>query len=95
MIDTDSLVEKISKELNIPRHEIVYKGIKSFLESQLDLIKTKLSRLHVKYKVNSVEEFEKQYENGSVEEAQSLEDFQEMDRLEYRKEKIEQMLDEI
>ena len=56
----------------------LYQDIKSFLESRLDLIKTKLIGLYIKYKVNSVQEFEESYKKGEVEESVSLDDFQEM-----------------
>jgi len=59
----------------------LYQDIKSFLESRLDLIKTKLIGLYIKYNVNSVQEFEESYKKGEVEESVSLDDFQEMDRV--------------
>jgi len=89
------VIDVLSKELNLPRDNIVEQGLRTLLEKKLLEVKAEIFRLCGKYGVKSVEDMDNSYRNGRIEEEDSWRDFQRLDHLEYKKEQLEKLLEEI
>jgi len=93
-IETNKTLEILAKELNLSKDVIIKEGLKVFLEKKLREIKTEIFRITGKYKISSVEEFEELYKGGQIEEKGSLNDYQKLDHLEFKRDEIEKLLHE-
>jgi hypothetical protein len=91
-MDTLSVVNNISKQLNISKELLLEKSVKYFLENELKDIKINIFQIGKKYNINNIYEFDDLYKNGKIEEIDSFDDYKELDRLEFKKEKLEALL---
>jgi len=91
-VKTKEVIETLTRELRLPRESILEQGLKAFLEKNLREIKAEIFQITGKYGVASVEEMERRYKEGTLEERDSWRDFQQLDHLEYRKEQLEKLL---
>ena len=94
-IETNKTLEILAKEFSLSKDAIIKEGLKIFLERKLREIRTEIFRITGKYKVSSVEEFEELYKRGEIEEKDSLDDYQKLDHLEFKKDEIERLLHEL
>lgn len=94
-IATNKAIDVISKEFHISRDTVLDEGIRYFLEKKLREIKAEIFRITGKYKISSVKEFDELYKKGLVEEKDSWEDFQRLDHLEFKRDEIEKLLQEL
>jgi hypothetical protein len=93
MIREEKALSKIlAHELNIPKEELFFLAAKALLEKNLLQVNSKMLFIAGKYKIASIYEFEELYKKGLVEEKDSWEDFQEFDHLEYKRDKIKEIL---
>ena len=83
---------EIAKDLNIDYHTFLHQSQRLFLEEKLKEVKSAIHDIAGKYNINSIEEFERLFKEGSIEEYTSLEDYKKLDRLEYQRDKIESYL---
>jgi len=91
-LETDKTLETLSKEFSRSKEVILNESLKFFLERKLREIKSEIFRIRGKYKVSSVEDFEELYKRGEVDEKDSLNDFQRLDHLEFKKDELEKLL---
>ncbi|MDH7578051.1 MAG: hypothetical protein QHH75_09585 [Bacillota bacterium] len=89
------VIDALARELNLPGEAILEEGLKSFLEKKLRSIKAEIFQIAGKYGVSSVEEMEALYRRGVLEEEGSLDDYHRLDHLEYKKERLEEILEEL
>jgi hypothetical protein len=94
-METDKTLEVLSKEFNLSKEVILKEGLKFFLERRLREIKTEIFRIAGKYKVSSIEELEELYKKGKIEEKDSWQDFQKLDHLEFKRDEIVKLLQEL
>ena len=73
---------------------IIKEGLKIFLERKLREIKTEIFRITGKYKISSIEELEGLYKRGEIEEKDSLNGYQKLDHLEFKRDQIKRLLHE-
>lgn len=92
---TEEIIETIAKELQVPKAQILEQSLKSFLERQLRQLEAEIFHISGKYGVSSVEEMEARYREGTLEEADSWEDFQRLDHLEYQRDRLTRWLREL
>ena len=93
--ETNKTLEVLSKEFSLSKDVILKEGLKFFLERKLREIKTEIFRIAGKYKVSSIEELEELYKRGEVEEKDSWDDFQKLDHLEFKRDEIMKLLQEL
>ena len=93
MITAD--INKFATKIGLTQQELMRQSLISFIFSKLKEIKTELFKLQKKYNVDTVFEFEKLYEAGKIEEANSLKDLQYFDKLSFQQEIYENFLKEI
>jgi hypothetical protein len=89
---SDHLIENITKSFNIPYDSYLKISAKLFLEKSLKDIQGEIYEIALKNKVGSVLEFERKYKSGALDEFETFSDFKELDRLEFKKEQIESLL---
>ena len=85
-------IETFATQVGISQNELIRQSLLTFIWSKLQNIQTKIFILQKKYKIETVFDFEKLYEKGHVEEADTWEDLQEFDRLTYEQELYEKFL---
>lgn len=91
-VQTDQLFSDVARELGISEDDLLKKGLRSLLESQLREVKAEIFEITGRHNVSNVEELEARYRNGTLEEATSWQDFQRLDHLEYKRDRLEQLL---
>lgn len=94
-METDKTLKVLSKEFSLSKEVILKEGLKSFLEKKLREIKTEIFRIAGKYNVSSIEELEELYKRGEIEEKDTWQDFQKLDHLEFKRDKLVKLLQEL
>ena len=77
-------IDVIAQRLGMPQHELVRQGVRHYLESQQRELQAELNLLKAKYKVDTVEQFEDLYRQGTIEEASTWRDYQQFDTLSFK-----------
>jgi len=88
-------IDEIAEKLNLSKEDMLYEGIKIFLERKLKELRTEIFKITSKYGVRSVEEFEEKYKKGEINEKDTWQDLQKLDHLEFKKDEIEKLLKEL
>ena len=92
---TEEIITTLAKELQRPREVILEESLQALLERQLRQVKAEILQIAGKYGVSSVEEMEARYREGTLEEADSWRDLQRLDHLEYKRDRLTQLLQEL
>lgn len=85
----------IAREFSLTEEELQQKGLRAFLLEQLRQFEAERKARCAKFGVNDLWEMETLFEEGKVEEEDMLEDFQEVDYLTDRVERIKAMLKDV
>ena len=89
---SDGILSTMARELRIPEEDFLKQGLRRVLEHQLRQIKAEIFEISGRYGVSSVEGMETRYRDGTLEEADSWRDLQRLDRLEYKRDHLLQLL---
>ncbi len=89
----EELAEKLARELGASKESILEQGLRTFLEKKLREIKVEIFQIATRYHVVSAVEMERQYRNGTLEEAESWRDLQRLDHLEYKRDQLSHLLE--
>lgn len=92
---TQNIAKKIAKDFDLPYDHFLKESSRLFLEKKLKTIVADILEIATRYGVSSTSEFENLYIKGKIDESSSLVDFKQLDRLEYKKEKIQKLLEQI
>lgn len=93
--NTQKIIRNIAKDFELPYDVFLQESSQLFLEKKIKKIRIDILEIAGRYGVSSISEFENLYKQGKIEESQTLDDYKRLDRLEYEKEKIEQLLQQI
>lgn len=74
-------LKEISRDLNLPEEEILFKGIETFLDRELKNAYLEINKFKLKYQVISPKELEKKIETKEVAEHPGWEDAIEWENL--------------
>jgi len=94
-VEVEEVAEEAARELGASREDVLEEGLRAFLEKRLKEMKVEIHEITSEYGVSSVEEFQDLYEEGDVEESESWRDLQRLDHLEYKRDRISQLLREM
>lgn len=86
------LIDQAGTILSLSADEVLYEGIEALLEHRLLQLNSQVIALTDKYGVKSVTEMDKRYQDGTLSEANSWEDFQTLDHLEYDRDRVVELL---
>ena len=89
------MLRTVAKELRIAEDDLLRQGLRSFLKHQLRTVKTEIFALNGRYGVSSAEEMEARYRDGTLEEADSWQDLQRLDHLEYKRDGLLKLLESL
>ncbi len=85
-------VASVAKEFSLTEETLTREGIRAFLLEQLRLLETERQARCAKFGVKSLAEMDELLQQGEVDEEAILEDFQEVDYLTTRVERVKAML---
>ena len=94
-VNTNELLSTIAQELRLTEDEVLRQGLRTLLERQIRAINAEVLEIHGRYGITSVEEMENRYRDGSLDEATSWRDLQRLDRLEYKRDRLQELLGSI
>ena len=92
---TDEIITALSKELQRPKEAILEESLQALLERQLRAIKAEILQIAGKHGISSTEEMEDRYRAGTLDEAGTWQDFQRLDHLEYKRDRLNELLQEL
>ena len=87
------ILGEMAEELHIAEDDLIRKGVQSYLERQLRMVRAEIFEITSRYNVSSVEVMEERYRNGSLEEADTWKDLQRLDHLEYKRDQLQKYLE--
>lgn len=91
-LQVSEILSTIARELQIPEEDLLKQGLHSFLERHLREVKAEIFAISSRYGVTSAEGMESRYRNGTLEETDSWRDLQRLDHLEYKRDRLSQIL---
>lgn len=94
-METAQIVEQATLVLDLPESSILVEGMHALLERRILDLNAQILEITSRYQVSSVEEMEARYEEGSLSEIGSWEDFQRLDHLEYDRDRAEDLIQQI
>lgn len=87
-------VDKIGKELDVPKEQLIREGIHHYLEFELRNLNAEVGKIHAKHGVRSFAELWDKLERGEVSESECFDDLTKLEYLELRVETIRNLLKE-
>jgi hypothetical protein len=91
----NEMLNSVARELRVSEEDLLKQGVRSVLERQLREVKAEIFAITGRYRVSSVEEMEALYRDGTLEEADSWRDFQRLDHLEHKQDRLLQLLEAV
>lgn len=85
-------IDKIEKELDVPRERLVREGIHRYLEFELRNLSAEILKIHIKHGVRSFDELWGKLERGEISESECFDDLTKLEYLELRSETIRGLL---
>ena len=93
--EPNAVLEMVAEELHISGDDLLRQGLRTLLERRLRETKAQIFEITGRYGVLSVEEMEERYREGTLEEADSWRDLQRLDHLEYKRDRLLQLLEAV
>jgi len=90
-----AILKSVAKELDLSEDDLLRDGIHALLERQLRAIKAEIFEICGRHGINSAEEMESRYRDGTLEETDSWRDFQRLDHLEYKRDRLLQLIETV
>jgi hypothetical protein len=94
-LKSETILRKVARNLKISEEDLLRQGLRSFLEQQLRKVNADIFEISSRYDVKTVDEMEKRYQNGTLEEAASWRDLQRLDHLEYKRDQLSGLLEAV
>lgn len=88
-------IERVERELNVPRGQLLRDGIKRYLEFELRQLEIEAAKIRRKHDVKSFDDLWSKLEKGEVLEAECFDDLTRLEYLETRAEKVVELLKEL
>lgn len=92
---TNAIFGTVAQELCISEDDLLKRGLRVLLERQLREVQAQIFEITGRYGVFSVEDMEARYREGTLEEADSWRDLQRLDHLEYKRDRLLQLIEAI
>lgn len=88
-------VERVEKELSVPRDLLLRDGMKRYLEFELRRLEIEAAKIRRKHSVKSFDDLWGKLESGKISEAECFDDLTRLEYLETRAEKVVKLLEEL
>jgi hypothetical protein len=89
------MLKVMAEELRLSEEDLLKQGLRTFLERQLREVKAEIFRITGRYGISGVEEMEARYRDGTLEEADTWRDLQRLDHLEYKRDRLLKLLEDL
>ncbi|MGB4952632.1 MAG: hypothetical protein WBO55_18565 [Rhizobiaceae bacterium] len=84
-----------SQTLGIPQDDLLVQGLRRYLQSQLHEVQAAIFQIVGQYNAPDVAALEDRYREGSLDEASSWHDLQKLDHLEYKRDRLQHLLESL
>jgi len=88
-----TILKTVAEELHLCEEDLLKQSLRAFLERQLRELKAEIFQITGRYGVSGVEEMEARYRDGTLEEADTWQDLQRLDHLEYKRDRLLKLLE--
>jgi len=92
-VSTEPIWGAVAQELQLSEQDLLKQGVRALLERRLREIKAQIFEIQSRYGVSSVQDMETRYREGTLEEADSWRDWQRLDHLEYKRDRLLQLFE--
>ena len=92
-VDVAPIFSTVAQGLQLSTNELINQSVRLFLKSRIRQVRAEIFQVHSRYGVKNVEEMEARYEDGTLEEADSWQDLQRLDHLEYERDHLQGLLE--
>ena len=82
-VEVAPIFRTVAQGLRLSTDDLITQSVRLLLKSRIRQVRAEIFRVHSQYGVKSVEEMSARYEDGTLEEADSWQDLQRLDHLEY------------
>jgi hypothetical protein len=86
-------IEELAREFALSEQDLIIRGLRAFVTEELRLFRAEKQARCAKFGVSSLEEMDALIIEGAVEEEEILDDFQNVDYLTARIERLERLLE--
>jgi hypothetical protein len=93
--NTQEVIKNIAKDFDLPYDLFLQKSSQLYLEKKFKKIRIDILEIAGKYGISTISDFENLYKQGKIDESNTFNDYKRLDRLEYEKDKIEKLLNQI
>jgi len=93
VVEVSPILSTIAQEMRLPVADLVRQGVRALVENQLLQVNAQILALHGKYQVSSVAEMEQRYRDGTLEESETWRDLQQLDHLEFERDRLQGLLE--
>ncbi len=94
-LTTNAILGTVAQELHVSEDDLLRQGLRALLERRRREIRAQILELTGHYGVSSVEEMEARYREGTLEETDSWRDLQRLDHLEYKRDRLLQLIEAV
>ena len=88
----DTILDELAEEFHTSRDDLIREGLHSILERKLHRVQTEIFEITSRYSISNTEEMEARYRDGTLEEADTWQDLQRLDHLEYKRDRFQSLL---
>ena len=93
--EVQTVLTAAAEELGLSQDDLMVQGVQRFLEHQLRQVQAEIFRITGHYGIPGAEAMEDRYRKGTLEEAHSWRDLQRLDHLEYKRDRLLQLLESL
>jgi len=90
---TEGILGEIAQELRVSERDVLRQALRALLLQYMREISVQILEITGRYGIASVAEMEAQYQAGTLEEAGSWRDLQQLDHLEYKRDRLTEFLE--
>ena len=91
----DDLIKRIAQELHIPPEMLGPQDPHLWLDQRFREVEERFFEITKRYGISGIHEVDARYQDGSIAEADSWQDYQELDHLEYKRDVLMAMLEDV
>ena len=92
-MENSAILSRVAHELHVPEAELMRQGLRAYVERELRRVKAEIFQICGRYGIRPGEEMDALYRKGILEEADSWRDFQRLDHLEYKRDRLLQLIE--
>ena len=92
-VEMKTVLERVAQVLDLSEAQVLRTDLRARLQRYRREVEAEIFRITGQYGVASVEEMEDRYRAGTLDEADSWRDVQALDHLEYRRDRLQELLE--